>query len=373
MALLRLPYEDRSPVPGDAAEVVVVDLESGEERVVAETRGWEMQVGAHVQWGASDSELYFNDVRPGEWRPFGVCLDPKDGERRELEGTVYMVSPDGARAASPCLLRTARTQAGYGVVVPPEQLPANRGAPDDDGVYVTDLESGGRRLLVSLRQVVEEALDSAEREKCAGGDFYAFHVKWDPGGDRLMLVLRWMPPDGGARVSSLVTLKADGSDLRMAIPASEWAGKGGHHPNWCPDGEHVMINLSIHGGGRSRLRFVQARYDGSEYREMIADVPGSGHPTMHPDGRHVLTDVYAHGPLACGDGTTPIRWVDLASGEDRQLIRIRTQPPEGRGGELRVDPHPAWDYSYRRFAFNACPDGTRRVYVAEMNELLGEG
>jgi hypothetical protein len=370
-ALLRLPYEDRLPVPGDPAEVVLVDLASGEERTLDETRCWDTQVGAHVQWGRSDSALYYNDLRPGDWLPFGVRRDLLTGVRQELSGTVYMVSPDGKRAASPCLRRTARTQAGYGAVVPPEHLPANSGAPDDDGVYVTDLESGRSRLLVSLRRVVEEALGRAERERMSGGGFYAFHVKWNGRGDRLMLVLRWIPPGGGQLVSTLVTMWADGSDLRTAIPASEWGGKGGHHPNWCPDGDHVIMNLAIAGAG-TPLRLVRARFDGSGYGAMTEAVPGSGHPTLHPDGRHVLTDAYLSEPPAFGDGTTPLRWVDVEAGSERHLVRICTQPPSGPNGALRVDPHPAWDYSYRRFAFNACPDGTRRVYVAEAGALLGE-
>ena len=48
--------------PLAAASVVVVDLATGEARTVATTRGWDSQTGAHVQWGASDAELFFNDV-----------------------------------------------------------------------------------------------------------------------------------------------------------------------------------------------------------------------------------------------------------------------------------------------------------------------
>src|SRR5207249_6732990 len=50
LGLTRLPYEDRLPAPGDVAELVVVDLQTGELRVAAETHGWDTQVGAHVQW-----------------------------------------------------------------------------------------------------------------------------------------------------------------------------------------------------------------------------------------------------------------------------------------------------------------------------------
>lgn len=62
LALTRLPFEDRLPQPGDVAEVVRTDLETGEECVVAETQGWDTQLGAQAQWGADDTQLFFNDV-----------------------------------------------------------------------------------------------------------------------------------------------------------------------------------------------------------------------------------------------------------------------------------------------------------------------
>ncbi|MDH7570762.1 MAG: hypothetical protein QHJ73_14370, partial [Armatimonadota bacterium] len=106
LALTRLPFEDRLPRPGDTAEVVLVDLHTGESRVVAHTRGWDTQLGAQAQWGANDQQLFFNDMDTRRWRPFAVLTNPETGERRALEGTVYMASPDGRQLASPCLLRT---------------------------------------------------------------------------------------------------------------------------------------------------------------------------------------------------------------------------------------------------------------------------
>ena len=70
---------------------------------VAETRGWATQLGAQMQWGADDTQLFFNDMDCEAWQPFGVEMDVATGERRELEGTVYMVSHDGTKSASPCL------------------------------------------------------------------------------------------------------------------------------------------------------------------------------------------------------------------------------------------------------------------------------
>lgn len=368
MALTRLPFEDRLPEAGDVAEVILVDLETGEARAVAETRGWDTQLGAQAQWGAEDTQLFFNDVDTNEWRPFGVKLNPLSGAREDLQGTVYMVSPDGTRAASPCLLRTGLTQAGYGVLVPSMYVPLNHGASAEDGVFLTDTSTGECGLLVSLKEIAETATPRLDPDDYREGDLYGFHVKWNPQGDRLMFVLRWKPRDPGAKMKhDVITMKADGSQLHVAIPDSEWS-KGGHHPNWCPDGETVMINLNIHGEG---LRFVKARYDGSQYGIMSGAVFGSGHPTLHPDGRHIVTDAYPREPLAFGDGTTPIRLIASDTGEEKTLARMLVEPPfRGPKGELRVDPHPAWDYGFRRIAFNACPEGTRRVYVADLADVL---
>jgi hypothetical protein len=128
------------------------------------------------------------------------------------------------------------------------------------------------------------------------------------------------------------------------------------------------MNLNLFGTG---LRLASARFDGTGLRALNDRLPGSGHPTMHPDGVHVLTDAYVSEPLAFRDGTTPIRWLDLANTTDTQLVRIRTEAAfTGPQQELRVDSHPAWDRAFRRFAFNACPDGKRQVFVADMSAIL---
>jgi len=355
IALTRFPFEDRLPQPGDPAHIILIDLESGAERAVAETRGWDTQLGAQVQWGADDRSLFYNDLDVATWTPFGVRMNPLTGERQALDGTVYMVSPDGTRAASPCLLRTGLSQVGYGVIAPDEHLPRNRGASADDGVYVTDTRTG------------KCSLPPFDREKYQEGDFYGFHVKWNPQGTRLLFVLRWVPwASERPLLNNVITMDVDGGQIHVAMPDALWS-RGGHHPNWCPDGEHVMMNLATGEG----LRFVRVRYDGTALQLLNPDILGSGHPTMHPDGRYIVTDVYCgRKPLAFDDGTTPIRWVDLQEGTDQQLVRIRTQPNfSGPKKELRVDPHPAWDRTFTRFAFNACPDGKRRVFVAEAGSL----
>jgi hypothetical protein len=358
------------PVLGEPAEIVLVDLETAEERILTETRGWDTQLGAQAQWGADDRQLFFNDMDTGAWRPFGVLMDPATGQRRRLEGTVYMVSPDGRHVASPCLLRTGLTQAGYGVIAPAEKVPVNRGTATDDGLFITDTVTGTCRLVASLADMVAATGPALALDAPQGGDFYGFHVKWNPQGDRIMFVLRWKHRKTGRLVHNLITLNPDGADIRVAMPASQWTGKGGHHPNWCPDGVHGMMNLKL---DRRNLRFVRFRYDGSRCAIMTEAVLGSGHPSLHPNGRNIVTDSYPWEPVAFGDGTTPIRLVDVRHGTETTLARIQTVPPfSGPKNEMRVDPHPAWDRAFRKVVFNACPAGRRGVFLADLTGVLAE-
>ena len=127
------------------------------------------------------------------------------------------------------------------------------------------------------------------------------------------------------------------------------------------------MNLRI---DREDMRLVSVNADGSDLRKMHDRVVGSGHPTVFLDGRHVLADTYTRERGASfGDGTIPWRWIDLATGEEQALVRINTATP-CEDSVMRVDPHPAWDRTWRYVTFNGFVGGTRRVFVADMASRL---
>jgi len=376
VGLTRFPFEDRSPRPGDKADVLVLNLDTRTEQVIAQTAAWGSQLGAQVQWGRG-RQLFFNDMGQ-DWKPYGVEADLDTGEKRKLGGTVYHVDAAGERIVSPCLLRTGRTQLGYGVMAPDKLVPRNSGAPADDGVYITDVATGNGRLLGSIRDLVAQVPYLAG-DQFSGGDFYVFHTKWSPDGNRIMVIMRWTPaekrrwwsrskPASKKTMRKLVlTMAADGSDARIAIRDDLWA-QGGHHPNWCPDSRHVLMNLNLDNQG---LRYVQADLDGRDVRALHPTAVGSGHPSLHPGGRFLLTDAYPGEPVSYGDGTVPIRLIDLQTGQERVIVRIASRPAYvGDRKEMRLDAHPAWDSSGKAIIFNGCPEGTRQVFLSDVSELV---
>jgi hypothetical protein len=376
LAVLRMPREDRVNIPGEAAEIIVIDLQTGEERVVAETRGWEVQLGANINWGNEDTSLFYNDVDTESWEPFCVRLNVQTGVKIRLEGSIYRISPDGKTIISASVDRMRRTQDGYGVVLPDARVPRNFGLSKDDGLYVTDTETGKRKLLVSIHDVFERAQPAIPRASYEHGECYGFHCKFNPQGDRLLFTMRWYQPGhdqpwnmiGQGLDYWVITMRPDGSDMAVAVGPEQWR-KGGHHINWFPDGERLSMNLCI--DGDNKLYLAQVHADGTNLRKIINELPGSGHPTVHPDGVHILTDAYEGEPVSFGDGTVPLRWINVKEKTEKTIVRIRVgNPATAISSALRVDPHPAWDPEFKRIAFNGFVNGTRRVFVADLSSLI---
>ncbi|MFF2091185.1 TolB family protein [Paenibacillus sp. NPDC058174] len=377
VAVLQMPQEDRLPEPGETASIAVIDLHTGEERIAASTRGWEPQLGANINWGPTDEKLYYNDVDTAIWEPVCIELNLLTGQKRSLEGGIYKISPDGQTIISACMKRMRRTQFGYGVMVPDVFVPRNTGFPDDDGLYATDVQTGNRELLVSLRQIVEQAQPAIDWERYAGGECYGFHCKFNPQGDRLIFTMRWFKSDEEQPWNMLhkqalkfwvLTMKPDGSDIHVAVGPEQW-DKGGHHINWFPDGRRLSMNLCL--DGDKQLCLVQVNEDGTELVKITEAVPGSGHPTVHPNGRHMLTDAYEKENVAFDDGSVPLRFIDLENGTEELAVRIPVgNPVTSVTPVLRVDPHPAWAPDQRHVVFNGYVDGTRRVFIADFGPLL---
>ncbi|MBL9200496.1 MAG: hypothetical protein JNL39_08315 [Opitutaceae bacterium] len=373
VGLFRLPQETISPRPGEAGEVVVVDLHTGKERVVATSRGWEVQMGANVQWGRTDADLFFNDVDPATWTPFAVQLDPATGKSRRLDGTVFTVSPNGKQLASYNLIASRLIQVGYGVVLPPDRTRRNAGPVADDGLFVTDIASGKAKMIASIRDIVDRAVPKLAIPNADRCEFYCFQIRWNRQGTRVMAFLRWhnpAAPRGGPRLLTLVTMKGDGSDIRVAVSPERYA-RGGHHPMWAPNGEDITINLNIRDGTKE-LDLVSVRYDGANLRSIHP--VGSGHPSMHPTLPFVVTDAYTHEPLARGDDTVPLRLIDLRTKTETAIAHVLARRSDSAKltTEFRIDQHPVWDATGRYIVFNGVHDDTRAVYVADVGAWLAK-
>jgi len=363
LALFRMPYENKSPQPGDAGEVILVDMKTGKEKVVAKSNGWEVQLGANVQWGKSDAELLFNDVDTTTWKAFCIVLNPATGKSRRLDGTIFMASNDGKKIASYNLMASRYAQVGYGVIIPKNLVPHNIGPVSNDGIYITDIASGKTKRIVTIKEIYEGSLPPIAIANPQDYEYYCFQVKWNPQGTRLLTTVQWTPVKGGARLRSVITMKPDGSEIRTAVTPEQWA-KGGHHINWMPDGEYLSMNLNT--DGKEGLELIAVKYDGTDMKTVFT--PGSGHPSYHPKCIPlIVTDAYPDESITKRNGSVPIRLLHTDTQTEEKAAEVFVT---NTNGEFRIDPHPAWDRSGRYVIFNGFTGGTRNVFVADLKNVI---
>ena len=364
MALFRLPFEDRYPQAGDAGEVILVDMKTGIEKVVAVSRGWEMQVGANVQWGSSDEELYYNDVDTKNWEAFAVQLNPLTGKSRRMEGTVFMSSLDGKELISYNLINSIHAQSGYGVILPDSLTDYNIGPVATDGIYVTETRTGKTRRLVTIKDIYENTKPSIKVENPMDFAYYCFKIMWNPQHTRIMTLVQWTPLTGGKRKIAVITMDPDGSNMHTAVTPEQYA-RGGHHMAWTADGDHISMNLEV--DGKPGLELITVRYDGKNLKTVFPT--GSGHPSFHPGGLpFIITDSYLKEPVTKGDGFVPVRLLNTETGEEHLIASVFV--PNVKDNSFRVDPHPAWDRTGRYVIFNGYEDNTRCVYIADLQNIL---
>lgn len=366
LVCIKLPFQDHPPGPDDRADICVVDLEEQTTEAVYTTTAWGMQTGAHQQWGRTDDVLYFNDKKNG--LPTGVRFDLKTRTPEFLEGPIYQVAPDETCAISPAFMIFNHLQEGYTAALAPElDRKATPGAPDDEGLWRVDLRTGRTSLLYSFRQVYDLVPD---KDVLGGHAFYGHYPQFNRQQTRISYPVMALCPGQRAK-KMIVTSRADGSDLTVALPWQDYVA--GHHPCWHPDGERITMNLSVPGEG---MRFHIFNWDGTGKQTLVPHITGSGHPSVHSSGRFLLTDAYPNEPV-CRDELVPIRLIDLERGTESTACWMWTMgqnpyPESNRDGVLRVDPHPAWSRDHTRACFTGAPDGRRQLYVVDLRPLLVE-
>ena len=365
LAATRVPFQGRMPVLGDTADVCLIDLEEQTIQTVYTTRSWGFQTGANVNWGCTDRHLYTNDVI-GE-QSVCVQIDLETQEAKAFAGPLYGIAPDESCVVGfPHELRDI-TQLGYGVPAkdPENPLRLPPGAAKDEGIWRTDLRTNQKSLLASLADVAAHVPAPPAEE---GGTFYFWHSKFNKQGERIMQVLRCLFGDKSRGVNPMVfTLNAEGGDIHYTPRTARvpvWGSDGGH-PNWHPDGVHVIRHLRPDDGP---VRFCQCRYDGAEFTVLSEKIEGGGHPSVEPRGRYIVTD--AHG-LADGGQVVRIRLIDLVAQEEQDVCVVPTIHRAALANSVfRLDGHPAWSRDYKKVSFQAAPQGARQLFIADLSKAI---
>ena len=185
---------------------------------------------------APETHLIFNDLdeRGACFRP--VILDVASGERRTVPSPLGIgaVHPAGGSALGLdyARLHTQRPVVGY---AGGQDRTAGVLAPEDDGVWRIDLQTGETSLILSHARAMACAPPPAlGREK----PLFFNHTLYSPDGARFLCFLRYFN-ESGTLDSAVYTAGQDGVGLRCIVP---WGQRVSHFDWLDPQTAMVTVN-----------------------------------------------------------------------------------------------------------------------------------
>lgn len=352
---LQTSFQDRMPLVGEAAEVVLIDTHRNNlVTVVDRTRAWNFQQGTMFYWNPEQAEtqFFFNDRDPETNQVFAVLYDIAVQRRvREYRFADTPIGNSGvAQNGGHFLginygrLSRLRPVTGY-----PGAFDWTDGevAPEDDGVFKVDVSTGEKQLLVSFRQVYDILKPTAPHIDTQ--PLFINHTLWNRDDDRIYFYVRGEFGNRERRINTPFVVVPDGSGL---TPQPVFIGG---HPEWAQG--HRMIGS--HDGRQVFYDTDQQQIVGTiANREVIPDPEAD--VALSPDGKC----------LANGYEVGTENFYVLYRLSDGAFTRSRGFDHTGwTDGDLRIDGAPCWNRTSDKIVFTAIADDaekTRQMFVLEI-------
>ena len=349
---LETDFHERRPSAEDSALVGLVDRQTNIFEPYAKTSAFNLQQGSMMHWidAGFGEEFTFND-----WENGGLvsrAVNPKSRETRTIQGAVAAVSPTEPVAIGLNFARMAHCRAvvGYANHIDPASL---RDTPEDDGLFLLDLETGDSRLVLSIAEVIK----ASQCEEAQGRRAWFNHVLFNTDGSRILFFCR-VNRDG--LFTSLWTVNPDGSDLKCQIPFRRWIS----HFAW-RDSQRILISCNLMGDG-GFLEFTDGKQDFKPFGKGI--LPRDGHACFSPDAGWVVCDYRTK------IGSERMAGLMLYNVDDGGKISLgEFRSDERFSGDIRCDLHPRWSPDGKTVSFDSIHEDSRQIYLVDVSgKLVGE-
>ena len=348
---LHSTFHDHPPEPGEVASVGYVDTASGEWTSLSETTAWNLQQGTMLHWlpRQPDTHIVHNDLEDA--RLVSRVINVDTGEReRTYDRPIAAMSHTGDVACNLNYARMFRRRRVVGYAGADDHTEGVL-APEDDGLFLMDLETGESKLIVSMASIIS---DFDHPEEMANEPIWFNHVGFCPDDSRIFFLARYCVGGyGGPLNSAMFTVAQDGSDLRKVVDY----GRSMSHFEW-KNNEEIIVTINWEDLGRAFVIFTDGEDD---HRLLDPQLVQDGHMTYSPDRRWLLSDI---GPRSHPESHSTLRLWDSETAELHILGTYYN--PEPYRGDIRCDLHPRWNHSGDELSFDSIHEGTRQVYTMKV-------
>ena len=345
--VLQTEVRNQIPTEDEPATLGLVDMDDYEFIPLTQTRAWNFQQGCMAHWlGTSpDSLIIYNDLREGKSVSIILNVHTRE-EKKIIPYPVSAVSPDGTKAVSINFSRIRMTRPDYGYGGGGQDDRIEVPFPEDDGLFLIDLETGNAELLVSIADV-RDLVPPLEED----GREYFNHTLFSRDGSKIFWLARAIPQ----RNTTALTVNTDGTNLQRCFPD----GWDGSHFDWL-NGDDLMVTAKYDAKQYAHVLFTVGQQNYVRLGNGLLDY--DGHGTFSPDGKWMITDTYPSG----GMKEQKIYLMDM---ETQAILPLgRYHHAENYQAGARCDIHCRWSPDGDLVGFNSTHDGSRQVYIFVLKE-----
>lgn len=348
-------FADRLQMPGDAVQFGVIDIENGKFETLGQTRAWNFQQGAMLQWNpaAPKREIIYNCLLDGTYA--AAVMDIETGKTRYLDRPVANVSPKGDYALSINFSRLYTFRPGYGYAdIPDPFFYKNHSA--EDGVFLINMQTGKSKLIISLEQIWEfthDAFGDADQKIIIN------HITFNTEGTRFLMLSRNFHPADTTHKTAIITADTDGGNLFLL---SDYGVQS--HYNWYDEDEVIFFSDGKELACTRGWANTYVLRDRTQEGRIVADgwFVRDNHMSYSPDRRYLVTDTYTD--LL---NMQPLRVYDIAADICMELGKFYALPRCVE--DIRCDLHPRWNENGSLISFDSTHEGRRGIYLVNFEDV----
>ena len=343
----RVSFMDRLPGAQDVAQLGY--LEAGRFTPFGETTAWNFQQGALLQYHPTQPDTVLYNVIENDL-PRTVTHNYATGEKTLTDRAVACVSPNGNWGLAVNFARIYDFRAGYGYAGAVDE---NSGvaAPENDGIFLTDMQSGKSRLLLSYKELA--ALCGYEDRK-----ILVNHITFSPDSNRYVALIRNFPIPGERGWKTTLLLGDRQGNARVLLNKTYVS-----HYIWA-DERFLFAHCSAETPEKKSLYRIDTHLGTA--REF--DMPlfhRKGETDLHcntaPGGIYLIGDTYPK------DGYRSIEALNLQTGACRTLLREKTVIPTLP--DIRCDLHNRYVFGGKYISYDTTRNGCRQIALIDLHGL----
>jgi len=313
---------------------------------IGKTSTWCWQQGCRLMWFPQDEKnfIIYNRLIDGNYGSVIQNINNKEIIKK-FNFPIYDINHNGTFALTLNFSRLQRLRPGYGYTNI-EDKTANNPCPDDDGIWICNLNKNKKELIINLKMLGEHESE----ESMNGAHHYINHLCLNPEGNRFLFFHLWMKD--GKRYNRGITSDLDGKNFKIL-------NNKGFVSHYCwKNNNEILIFSSINQKAKYYLYT-----DLSDKVQSVTDgiLNKDGHPTYLNNKESIITDTYP---------SKYLREQSLILFDKNKLFNIsKIFSPLNYAGEVRCDLHPRISRNNRFICIDVPFSKGRQIVVFDIKNL----